>query len=121
MSTGISCLHCGQDLGEQNVSASQFCCSGCEAAYSLIQGLGLDTYYARRSIDPSPGPPRPDEEARPADFSAHTATTPDGHATLHLMVDGLQCAACVWLIETVLRSGTGGVHAPLNTPTHPPP
>ena len=39
-----------------------------------------------------------------ADFSAHTATTPDGHATLHLMVDGLQCAACVWLwIETVLR------------------
>ena len=108
MSTGTSCLHCGQDLGEQNGSASQFCCSGCEAAYSLIQGLGLDTYYARRSIDPDARPLRPDEEARPADFSAHTATTPDGRATLHLMVDGLQCAACVWLIETVLRREPGG-------------
>jgi Cu2+-exporting ATPase len=117
MSTGISCLHCGQDLGEQNVSASQFCCSGCEAAYSLIQGLGLDTYYARRSIDPDARPLRPDEEARPADFSAHTATTPDGHATLHLMVDGLQCAACVWLIETVLRREPGVTHARLNMTT----
>ena len=117
MSTGISCLHCGQDLGEQNGSASQFCCSGCEAAYSLIQGLGLDTYYARRSIDPDARPLRPDEEARPADFSAHTATTPDGHATLHLMVDGLQCAACVWLIETVLRREPGVIHARLNMTT----
>ena len=117
MSTGISCLHCGQDLGEQNGSASQFCCSGCEAAYSLIQGLGLDTYYARRSIDPDARPLRPDEEARPADFSAHAATTPDGHATLHLMVDGLQCAACVWLIETVLRREPGVIHARLNMTT----
>jgi Cu2+-exporting ATPase len=117
MSTGISCLHCGQDLGEQNGSASQFCCSGCEAAYSLIQGLGLETYYARRSIDPDARPLRPDEEARPADFSAHAATTSDGHATLHLMVDGLQCAACVWLIETVLRREPGVIHARLNMTT----
>jgi Cu2+-exporting ATPase len=117
MSTGISCLHCGQDLGEQNVADSQFCCSGCEAAYGLIQGLGLDTYYARRSIDPDARPLRPDEDARSADFSAHAAATVDGHATLHLMVDGLQCAACVWLIETVLRREPGVVHARLNMTT----
>src|SRR3954447_7228878 len=117
MSTGISCLHCGQDLGEQNGSASQFCCSGCEAAYGLIQGLGLDTYYARRSIDPDTRPLRPDEDARSVGSSPNAAPRADGHATLHLMVDGLQCAACVWLIETVLRREPGVTHARLNMTT----
>lgn len=117
MSTGTSCLHCGQDLGERATAGGQFCCSGCEAAFGLIKGLGLDTYYARRSIDPDARPLRPDEEARTTDFSAHVAATPDGHATLHLMVDGLQCAACVWLIETVLRRESGVTHARLNMTT----
>lgn len=117
MSTGTSCLHCGQDIAERTTAGSRFCCSGCEAAYGLIQGLGLDTYYARRSIDPDARPLRPDEEVRAADFSAHASTTKDGHATLHLMVDGLQCAACVWLIETVLRREPGVTYARLNMTT----
>ena len=33
------------------------------------------------------------------------------------MVDGLQCAACVWLIETVLRREPGVTHARLNMTT----
>lgn len=109
-----TCLHCGQEVPGRGAG---FCCSGCEAAYALIRDLGLDTYYARRSIDPDARPIRPDEDAAPADFSAHVSVGADGRASLHLMVDGLQCAACVWLIETVLRRQPGVSHARLNMTT----
>ncbi|WP_158047271.1 heavy metal translocating P-type ATPase [Skermanella pratensis] len=109
-----ACLHCGQEISGRNAG---FCCSGCEAAYALIRDLGLDAYYARRCIDPDARPIRPDEDAAPADFSAHVSTGADGRAGLHLMVDGLQCAACVWLIETVLRRQPGVTHARLNMTT----
>src|SRR4051794_30040571 len=125
MSTSTSCLHCGQEIVVQNnptekdglAASAEFCCGGCEAAHSLIQGLGLDQYYARRCIDPDARPIRPDEEALRTDFTAHVKTAPDGSANLHLMVDGLQCAACVWLIETVLRRQPGVRHARLNMTT----
>ncbi|WP_207480833.1 heavy metal translocating P-type ATPase [Arenibaculum pallidiluteum] len=123
------CLHCGQPVGEAagaaarpdaaagDPSGGSFCCAGCAAAYEMLQGLGLGTYYERRSLDPEARPPRPDEEAGAADFSAHARPRADGMTELHLMVDGLQCAACVWLIETVLRRQPGVVHARLNMTT----
>ncbi|MBT5013029.1 MAG: cadmium-translocating P-type ATPase, partial [Rhodospirillaceae bacterium] len=41
----------------------------------------------------------------------------DGHSVLHLMVGGLHCAACVWLIENVLTRSDGVVSARLNMTT----
>jgi Cu2+-exporting ATPase len=121
-----SCQHCGQDIPVSGRPVSgdpvsgggaRFCCTGCEAAYETVRGLGLDQYYARRCIDPEARPIRPNDDLLRADFSAHVRTAPDGAASLHLMVDGLQCAACVWLIETVLRRQPGVRIARLNMTT----
>ena len=116
------CLHCGQEHAEgTGTTASDgtgpFCCTGCAAAYDLVRGLGLERYYERRCVDPSARPLRPDGDTPAIDYAPHAKTAADGTATLHLMVDGLQCAACVWLIETALGRQPGVTHARLNMTT----
>jgi Cu2+-exporting ATPase len=90
------CAHCAAPAP----AGGRFCCTGCEAAFAAVQGLGLDAFYARRRLDPAARALRPDDTAK-YDYAGRTKTGPDGTRELHLMVDGLACAACVWLIETV--------------------
>ncbi|WP_029010726.1 heavy metal translocating P-type ATPase [Azospirillum halopraeferens] len=116
------CLHCGQPLppGAEPViggDGGAFCCTGCAAAYDTVRGLGLERYYERRCVDPSARPLRPDADAPAIDYAPHARAEADGTATLHLMIDGLQCAACVWLIETVLGRRPGVEQARLNMTT----
>jgi len=94
---GGLCAHCGQPtpLGRR------FCCPGCEAAFETIRTLGLGRYYEQRVLDPSMRAPRPAAE-QPRDLTRFTATRADGTHELTLAVDGLQCGACVWLIESIL-------------------
>ena len=116
MSEQRFCRHCG--LAIPAGLAGDFCCRGCEGAYALVQGLGLDGYYRRRCIDPAARPLRPDEET-PAqhDYSAQVMTDDDGQAVLHLMVEGIHCAACIWLIEALLSKQPGVSWARVNMTT----
>ena len=83
----------------------------------MVRGLGLERYYERRTVDPAARPLRPDADAPSIDYAPHAHDGGDGTASLHLMVDGLQCAACVWLIETVLARQPGVVQARMNMTT----
>jgi len=112
-----TCLHCGETVPPGSTGGAQFCCSGCRAAYEMIQGMGLDSYYQRRCLDPDQPTLRPDDDDTRFDFQAYTDVDDNGLSTLHLMVEGLQCAACVWLIETVLRKQPGVHHARINMTT----
>ncbi len=96
------CPHCGEPVS----AADTYCCSGCYQASRLIADLGLGTYYLRRQFDPARRRPRPDEGRRLHDVSAWIRDCGDGMSKLTLLVDGLHCGACVWLIEqTLLRQG----------------
>lgn len=107
------CLHCGDTV----VGEGDFCCPGCDAAYALVQGLGLDSYYRRRALDPTQRSLKPDDDAPPRDFALHVRGDDQGGSELNLMVDGLHCAACVWLIETVLLRQPGVTKARVNMTT----
>jgi P-type Cu2+ transporter len=110
------CRHCGADVAVG--STEVFCCPGCEGAFRLLNGLGLEGYYRRRSIDPGARPLRPDEDAdRRHDVTAHIRSAASGEAELHLMVEGIHCAACVWLIESVLARQPGVTGARVNMTT----
>lgn len=111
-----ACRHCGSPVRADASDGPEFCCSGCEAAYGLVQGLGLAQYYQRRCIDPAVRPLRPDDEVA-VDYSAHVTAEPDGTAVLHLMVEGIHCAACVWLIESLLSRQPGVIGARVNMTT----
>lgn len=109
-----TCPHCGQPVPTE----AAFCCHGCAAAYDLVRGLGLERYYQRRAVDPAARPLRPDDEMQDIDYSVHVQPGPQpGTAQLYLMIDGLQCAACVWLIESVLAQQPGVVQGRLNMTT----
>jgi Cu2+-exporting ATPase len=112
-----SCRHCEAEITAGPAAAAGFCCRGCEAAYGLIRKLGLERYYARRRLDPHGRLLKPDEEAEAADVSAFVTTDESGENALNLMVDGLHCAACVWLIESVLSRQPQVSHARLNMTT----
>ena len=96
------CAHCGLPAP----AGRQFCCAGCAAAHDLIQGLGLGRYYQQRVLDAAERAPKP-EPAQRWDLARHVVAKPDGTHELTLAVDGLQCGACVWLIESVLAKEPG--------------
>lgn len=111
-----ACAHCGAPLAASAEPGERFCCHGCAGAYAVIHDLGLDQYYARRCLDPDARAPRPEEEG--ADMAAFVRPGKEaGTASLTVMVDGLQCAACVWLIEAVLAKLPGMLEGRVNMTT----
>ncbi|TAN61682.1 MAG: cadmium-translocating P-type ATPase, partial [Magnetospirillum sp.] len=51
------------------------------------------------------------------DFTAHVMTDDKGEASLHLMIEGLHCGACIWLIESLLNRQPGVTWARVNMTT----
>jgi Cu2+-exporting ATPase len=105
------CIHCGTPLGSG--SEDGFCCHGCRAVHALLREQGLERYYNLRGGRGTPvTAPRP--EARDLKwlevFEAQLATA-SGLATLRFDLQGIQCAACVWLLEALFerRPGAGRV------------
>jgi Cu2+-exporting ATPase len=122
--SGPACRHCGSPLPIAEGAAlgagpvgDGFCCAGCAAAYDLVRGLGLESYYRRRTLDPRQRPLIPDEEGSACDLGAYVREGTDGACSLSLMVDGLHCAACVWLIESVLSRQPDVTSARVNMTT----
>ena len=111
-SAPASCAHCGLPVER----GARFCCTGCEAAFAAIQGMGLGQYYAQRLLDPEARPPRPDDAGR-FDLSHAVRRNAEGACELALAVDGLHCGACVWLIEHVLAREQGVLRGRVNMTT----
>ena len=111
------CRHCGLDVADDSPGGAAFCCQGCRAAYEMVKGLGLERYYRQRSFDPGEAALRPDNEPCPRNYQSYVRVNELGLSVLHLMVGGLHCAACVWLIENVLSRQPGVVSARLNMTT----
>lgn len=112
-----NCLHCELEVPAGGPAAPGFCCLGCEAAHGMVTGMGLERYYRRRRLDPRMRAPRPDDRRPPVDYDAHASMEADGTRVLNLMVEGLHCAACVWLIESVLSRQPDTVSARVNLTT----
>ena len=78
--------------------------------------MGLGQYYARLVRDPAQAPTRPDPTDR-WDLARCVTTDPDGLHSLTLAVDGLQCGACVWLIESALGREANVLQSRINLTT----
>ncbi|WP_270935984.1 heavy metal translocating P-type ATPase [Falsiroseomonas oryzae] len=93
-----TCAHCGTALAP---GQGEFCCTGCSGAHALVRGLGLDAFYRRQET--AAGTLRPPESVS-TDFAPHAVPQRDGTMQLELMVSGLTCGACVWLVEQALAA-----------------
>lgn len=116
----VLCDHCGLVVPTgliEHDAPNQFCCSGCRAVFSIINGRGLDSYYAmRRTLERE----RKAVNRRAASYDAFddpafvrnfAETRPDGSMCATLALDGVHCPACVWLIERLDRVVPGVIDA----------
>lgn len=120
----VACAHCGLDVPAGLVESSrehQFCCQGCDAAYTIIHGCGLEAYYKVREKAASAASNRPVESARtfadfddPAFSRLYCKPTAEGRMAAELFVEGVHCVACVWLIERLPKVVPGVVEARLD-------
>ena len=106
-----SCLHCGEDT--KNLQ-EDFCCRGCAAAYKIVNKMGLGSYYKFRQINHNDeGKIKPDA-ADEIDISQFVVSKKDGANSVSLIVQGLHCAACIWLIESILKKQENVISARIN-------
>ncbi len=127
-----SCYHCGQPvppgthfgtvvLGQHR----PMCCKGCEAvAEAIVQG-GLEDYYRfRTSPAGSAQDPLPEALRELAVFDdpriqeRFVREAGDHVREANLILEGITCAACVWLNEQHLKSLPGVLDAQINYSTH---
>ncbi len=114
--TPDACYHCGEpvpsglDLSVEIAGVARpMCCPGCRAVATLIAGSGLDNFYQQRTTY-NERPLAPDEEAivrygvydDPELAATFTTTDPEGLVSASLLLGGVSCAACTWLIEQSL-------------------
>ena len=110
MKQNVHCQHCGTATAKVfSASTPQgtvpACCPGCVAAIETIHQLGLGDYYQFRGEALAEIPQQ--DELTLALFDIDALTQPfldKRQSTEHftLAIDGLHCAACVWLIERAL-------------------
>ncbi|MEO5676532.1 MAG: heavy metal translocating P-type ATPase [Usitatibacter sp.] len=101
----MPCRHCGLPAP----AGEEFCCTGCEGVAGAIAGLGLTDYYRLRSVA-APAPAASSEDLAAFDdpaFQASFVRVTEGVAEAQLLVEGLRCAACGWLVEHALARTPG--------------
>ena len=127
MANPTPCYHCGLPvpagscfhaliLGEQRA----LCCPGCQAVAEAIVAGGLEHYYKHRSenaANPQSLPQALPDELALYDRAEVQAPFVEQQGELretYLLIEGISCAACGWLIEKHLRSLPGISEAHLN-------
>ena len=125
---GDSCFHCGLDVPPQSDfrlsidgQSRDFCCPGCLAVASAIIDGGLEHFYQFRTENSV----RPNETN--ADFAAFDLPEVQQDFVVEigasskqaqLLLEGISCAACVWLIEHHLGKLPGVETVRVNATTH---
>jgi Cu2+-exporting ATPase len=105
-----SCLHCGEDTKK---ITEEFCCLGCASAYKIVNKMGFESYYELRQISKNVRKIKP-EEAEKIDVLEFVLDEKNQTFSVSLIVQGLHCAACVWLIESILKKQKNVVDARIN-------
>ncbi len=119
------CFHCGLPLPPKDDFSADiagekrpFCCIGCREVCRAIYDAGLEGFYQRTPegtlLAPPPEPPR-DLALYDLDEVQEEFIVQHGdEREINLLVEGIHCAACVWLIERTLATVPGIGSAQVN-------
>lgn len=106
-----TCLHCSAPLTAADVDG--FCCIGCAEVHRLLKEAGLDRFYALGGGEGHPvvqGAP----DHKWLEPIARRLEAKTGLETITLDVQGVHCAACVWLIEKLFTRNNGALRVIVN-------
>jgi Cu2+-exporting ATPase len=118
----VECFHCGlpvvagdQFCAELDGEQRHFCCPACRAVATTIVASGLSSYYQYKTVSDF----APDSDTIKETFAAfddtefqhrYVTTSTAGEnilATTQLLIGGIHCAACIWLLEKYLGNMSG--------------
>lgn len=121
------CFHCGLSTStstrcQGNIQGQEqsFCCAGCLAVCQAIHESGLESFYTRlhkreQQLAPPPGAPSDlDQYDLPEVQDEFVQRLDSNRREAQLLVEGIHCAACVWLIEKSLSGLPGILKAEVN-------
>lgn len=129
---GRACYHCGLAVPHGiNLSVEiegiqqPMCCRGCQAVASAIVANGLDDYYRFRSDNPATAREAVPEFLRqtaiydnPSLQRSFVRQESENIREAALILEGIVCAACVWLNEQHLAKLPGVQSVSVNYSTH---
>ena len=120
----VKCTHCQLEfdetvmITEENNPNVYFCCNGCQGVYHLLKDDGLDSFYDKVGNSKIAPPLAIEGDSSSFDMESfkerYIKTTPDGFSSVDLVMEGIHCAACIWLNEKVLAQTEGIVEASIN-------
>jgi Cu2+-exporting ATPase len=117
-SESTGCFHCTLPLpSDDEITASingekqHFCCTGCKAVCEAIYDAGLEGFYQRtpdgQSLAPPPDLPKELLLYDLDEVQEEFVSSLGENRSISLLVEGIHCAACVWLIEHTLHNLAG--------------
>ena len=126
------CFHCGEEVPpgshyEVSISGAPraMCCAGCQAVAQAIVDGGLESFYEHRT-----GPSRRPEDLLPDQLRRFDLYDQEKlqqsfveredavMRSASLILEGITCAACVWLSERHVRELEGVAEFSVNYSTH---
>ncbi len=126
-----SCFHCGLPLNGSKLTvdidgrSEPMCCTGCQAvAQAIVQSGNLD-YYRFREQKSATGRELVPEFLKQIKVYDHPAVqqqfvhnASEQVKQVSLIIEGIVCAACIWLNEQYLKQLPGIVNVSINYSTH---
>ena len=117
MQTTHKCAHCQLTYPLQKLKRTQdsqgkelyFCCNGCENVYFLLQNAGFGGFYERLGsnvLTPITQQTLKNNQQYvyldEPHFITNNTTKKDNLREVSIIIEGIHCAACVWLNENML-------------------
>lgn len=130
-----SCYHCGLPVAPGDSyfvtilgQSRAMCCPGCQSVAQTIVDIGMESYYQHRQQCSPGGSPASelvpdfleglnnwDDPSLQENF---VHESPSGHREITLLISGITCAACVWLLEKHLNEQAGILQCNVNMSSH---
>ena len=122
----IECNHCHLSFDEKIMIKENdlnFCCGGCQNVYHILKSENLDSFYEKLGNKTLSAPLQVSNDDLVKFDSEnflknYTTITKDGFTQIDLILEGIHCAACVWLNEKILYDTKGIIEANINFTTN---
>lgn len=96
------CAHCSSEVNYKTgikENDKYFCCEGCRSVYHLINDEGFGSFYIKRT-DWEDAALVEQVDADEEYFESSLEVLNNGDYSLSIVITGIRCAACIWLIES---------------------
>ncbi len=124
--TKVKCNHCHLSFSDEIMikeNELNFCCKGCQGVFHLLSDDGLDSFYDKLG-NKTIAPPLNIQNDDLLDFDTDTfaknyvSKTKEEFSQVDLIIEGIHCAACIWLNEKILYDTKGIIEANINFTTN---